>query len=234
MILRNLDLFEVDPGAFLLFVLITLAGVILAITVHEFSHAMVAFGLGDNTAKRLGRLSLNPLVHLDPMGSAMFLLVGFGWGKPVPVNEWVFGRDSIRSISLVAFAGPLSNFLTATLLAIPFQAGLLEWPFPIDGVLRNFSLEQFVGALLGIFLFYNLLLGVFNLIPLAPLDGSKAILGVLPRESAQSFRRLEPWGPGILLTIIMLDILMGTRILVRVIGPVVNALSTLVAGHSIF
>lgn len=234
MILRNLGLLATDPNQFLLIVVTSLTGLILAITVHEFSHAAVAFSFGDHTAKRLGRLSLNPLVHLDPFGSVMLLLVGFGWGKPVPVNEWILTRHGLRSLSLVAFAGPLSNFLTALFLAIPFQMGLLDWPFTSTVGIGDSAIAELIARVIGIFIFYNLLLGVFNMLPLAPLDGSKAILGILPSAIAERYRRLEPWGPGILLVMIMSDWLLDAQIIIRLIGPPVNLLSRIVSGHSMF
>ena len=219
MIFRNLDLLTRDPLSFFLFLVLVLGSVVLAITVHEFSHALVATRLGDNTARRLGRLSLNPLVHLDPIGSLMLLLVGFGWGKPVPVNAWAFGRSALRGMALVAIAGPLSNVLTAIVLAIPLKAELPLGPISYG---------------LAIAISINLLLAVFNLVPVAPLDGSKVLLGILPRNMAESYARLERWGPGILMAIIGLDIFFGTRILVRVIGPVVNLLSRVLVGYPVF
>ena len=223
MILRNLGLITQDPANFFIFLLVSLTALVLAITVHEFSHALTATGLGDETARRLGRLSLNPLVHLDPMGSLMLLLVGFGWGKPVPVNALAFGRNALRGMSLVAFAGPLSNLLTAIVLAIPFRVGLVPWPFSVEAQFFSFT-----GIL------FNLVLAVFNLIPIAPLDGSKVLPGLLPRNLARSYQRIEAWGPGLLIAVIGADIFFGTRILFRVIGPVVNLLSGAVVGHPVF
>ncbi|MQF83091.1 site-2 protease family protein [SAR202 cluster bacterium AD-802-E10_MRT_200m] len=234
MILRNLGLLANDPNQFLLIVVTSLSALILAITVHEFSHAAVAFSFGDRTAKRLGRLSLNPLVHLDPLGGAMLLLIGFGWGKPVPVNEWILTRHGLRAFSLVAFAGPLSNFITALFLAIPFQLELLNWPFVGGGGVEESLIGELTASVIGIFIFYNLLLGVFNMLPVAPLDGSKAILGVLPKGIAERYRSLDAWGPGILLTMIMFDWLLDVQILIKLIGPPVNLLSRIVAGHSMF
>ena len=234
MILRNLGLITQDPANFFIFLLVSLTALVLAITVHEFSHALTATGLGDETARRLGRLSLNPLVHLDPMGSLMLLLVGFGWGKPVPVNALAFGRNALRGMSLVAFAGPLSNLLTAIVLAIPFRVGLVPWPFSVEAQFFSSTTTYFVG--LGLFtgILFNLVLAVFNLIPIAPLDGSKVLPGLLPRNLARSYQRIEAWGPGLLIAIIGADIFFGTRILFRVIGPVVNLLSGAVVGHPVF
>ena len=233
MILWNLDRLTQDPGNFLLSLLPLLVGIVLAITVHEFSHALVATGLGDSTAKRMGRLSLNPLVHLDPAGSFMILLAGFGWGKPVPVNPWRLGSNAFRGMALVAGAGPISNILTAAVLSLPFKVGLVAWPVTLDPRFLSFPLG-FIGAALFIAIAINLLLAVFNLIPLAPLDGAKVLPALLPRDLAESYQRLMPWGPGILMGIILMDIFMGIGILSRVIGPVVNLFSGLMVGRPIF
>lgn len=234
MIFRNLDLFSRDPAGFVVLILITMAALLIAITVHEFSHALVADRLGDPTARRLGRLSLNPIVHLDLTGTLMLLLVGFGWGKPVPVNPWAFGRNALRTMSLVAFAGPLSNIVTAAVIGLAFRFDLLEWPFSTVGQFSASPLESFLAQFLVIAIFYNLILAVFNLIPLAPLDGSKVVLGILPRDMAATFHRLERWGPAILLGIIFIDWFTGAGVLVRIIGPVVNGLSSVIIGHSVF
>ena len=231
MILRNLDLFSTDPAGFVVLMLVTVAALLIAVSVHEFSHALVADRLGDPTARHLGRLSLNPIVHLDVTGTLMLLLVGFGWGKPVPVNPWAFGRDALRSMSLVAFAGPLSNVVTASIIGLVFRLNVLEWPFSVAGQLAGSPLESFVAQFLVIVIFYNLILAVFNMIPLAPLDGSKVVLGILPQDMAAAFQRLERWGPAILLGIIFIDWFTGAGILVRIIGPVVNGLSSVIVGH---
>ena len=232
MILRNLDQLTTNPSAFVLSTSLFLLGIILAITVHEFSHALVATNLGDDTAKRMGRLSLNPLVHLDLAGSLMIMLAGFGWGKPVPVNPLRLGRNTFRDMALVASAGPISNILTAAIASIPFKIGMLPWPTTLNPQFLDFPLG-FVSAFLFIAISLNLLLAVFNLIPLAPLDGSKVLPGILPKNLAQSYQRLTPWGPGILMTIILFDIFLDVGILSKIIGPIVNLLSNLMVGMPI-
>lgn len=231
MIFRNLDVLSQDPGAFLLFVALLLSALVASITVHEFSHALVATGLGDDTARRLGRLSLNPRVHLDPAGSLMIILAGFGWGKPVPVNPRAFGGNALRSMMFVALAGPTSNFVLAFLIGFLFKTGIVAAPVGI-GIFTpqplDTSLSLLIGQFFAIAFFLNLILGVFNLIPLAPLDGSKVALGLLPRELARSYMRLEPYGPGILMGIIMLDIVANTGIIAWIIGPPINALGNLI------
>ena len=230
MIFRNLDLLSQDPGAFLLYVTLILTALVASFTVHEFSHALVATTLGDDTAKRLGRLSLNPRVHLDPVGSIMILLAGFGWGKPVPVDGRAFGVNALRSMMFVAAAGPVSNFLMAFSIGFLFKAGILDWPD--IGILTPQSLDTSPSVLLGqlfaIALFLNLVLGVFNLIPLAPLDGSNVALGLLPRGLAVSYMRFQPYGPGILMGIIMLDIFANTGIIAAIISIPIDVLESLI------
>ena len=182
MIFRNLDILGHDPAAFFIFTGMLLAAVVASVTFHEFSHALTATGLGDETARRQGRLSLNPKAHLDPAGSIMFLLAGFGWGKPVPVNAYAFGANALRGMMLVAFAGPLSNFVLAFLIGLLFKLGIVEWPhsFLFTPVVSSAPMSVVVSQFFAMWLFLNLILGVFNLIPLAPLDGSKVAAGLLP------------------------------------------------------
>ena len=125
MLFGSYDLLLDNPAGFFRLIILVVLSLVVAITVHEFSHALVAAGLGDNTARRQGRLSLNPMRHLDPSGTVMLLLAGFGWGKPVPVdpNQLAHGHTGT---ALVAGAGPLSNLILAFLLAIPIKVGLLD------------------------------------------------------------------------------------------------------------
>ncbi|MBI2166196.1 MAG: site-2 protease family protein [Chloroflexi bacterium] len=227
MIFANYDLLFRDPVAFFLLLLSVAAGLIVGITVHEFSHALVSYRLGDSTARRQGRLTLNPLAHLDPMGTILLFLAGFGWGKPTPVNALAFGRNAVQGMALVSLAGPLSNVVVAGIVGQLFRAnvGILEpggWP------------DLFLSSIF----FYNLMLAVFNLLPLAPLDGFKVLLALLPRAWARSFARLEAWGPGILLLIIAIDwlprfggaSLPRLNILGRILFPPINLLSEVLTG----
>lgn len=159
------------------------SALLLAITVHEAAHAWVALRLGDDTAERLGRVTLNPLAHLDVMGTLMLLVVGFGWGKPVPVNP-----NALRSHwdeLLVSLAGPFSNLITAALIALAVRI------FPISDALLVFF---------GMLLFYQIVLMLFNLIPIPPLDGSKLWK---PFLSPSVFAQFEQFGPFILITLIL-------------------------------
>ena len=230
MIFRNLSVLGEDPAAFFIFTGMLLAAVVASVTFHEFSHALTATTLGDTTAKDRGRLSLNPKAHLDPAGSIMFLLAGFGWGKPVPVNAYAFGANALRHMMLVAFAGPLSNFVLAFLIGLLFKMGIVEWPFSVIFVPIESSapVSLIVGQFFAMWLFLNLILGVFNLIPLAPLDGSKVAAGLLPKSLAIPLLRLEPYGPPILLVVIMLDIMLGVGIIAWIVGPPIRFLEGIV------
>ena len=233
MLLGSLDLLQDDPsGVFRLAVLIAFS-LITAITVHEFSHALVSTTLGDNTARRLGRLSLNPARHLDTGGTIMMFVAGFGWGKPVPVDARQLSRGH-TDMALVAAAGPLSNLIFAFILAIPFKTGMLiPAGLSLDRVARVMTGGFSDGAsdILALVIFFNLLLGIFNLIPLAPLDGSRIVSGIVPPEHSESYAKLHRGGPGLLDAIIMLDYALGLGILWGTIGPVVRALTTIATGY---
>jgi len=188
-----IDLFG-DPVAFLQRLVLQIPALLLAVTVHEVSHGFVADRLGDPTARLQGRLTLNPLPHIDPLGALAFVLAGFGWAKPVPVNANNLRRP-MRDMAVVAAAGPLSNFALAflALLALRLVRPYMETPFfaiPVLGVLQYIYL-------------FNLGLGIFNLIPLPPLDGGHFLPYFLPRGSWTLLRRLEQYGPLILLLLLM-------------------------------
>lgn len=174
--------------------------ILLAITVHEFAHAFVAWRMGDNTAYLMGRVSLNPIRHLDPMGTAVFLItawmgMGFGWAKPVPFNY--LRMKSIRMGFIgVSAAGPLANLLTAFIVGGIFL--LLINLAPVFTV--KYSLHHFLLAMVWV----NLVLAFFNLIPLPPLDGSGIVTGLLPVSLAHSYQRIGRYGIFILMALIML------------------------------
>ena len=211
---------------------------IIGITVHEFSHAISAYRLGDPTAKNLGRVTLNPRAHLDPFGTLLIFFVGFGWGKPTPVDPTYFRGNQISGMAMVSLAGPISNLIVAALLAITVHAGVFDsalirtgqmgfLPFSLaSGRFGVGHLEYFVGSLIT----WNLLLAAFNLIPIAPLDGFKIVLGFLPRKQALSWMRLERFGPGILMIVIMMGIVLPVSILGRIIFPLISFFSFVLLG----
>ena len=232
MLLGFYELLPDEPLQFLVLVVLWSLGLVVAVTIHEFSHTLVANGLGDDTAKRLGRLSLNPKRHLDPMGTVMLLVAGFGWGKPVPVNPSRLAHGATGT-SLVAAAGPLSNLILAFLLAVPIKLGLLDYTglglYRITTVTNGGPLDG-LSDLVSLIIFFNLLLAAFNLIPLAPLDGSRIVGGLIPQHQAAAYARLERSGPLILVAIVMLDYMFNLGILWGIIGPVVRGLTSVATG----
>lgn len=240
MLLRLFEVLQEDPARVpeLLGILLATVGVALlvAITVHEFSHALIATTLGDETARRLGRLSLNPLRHLDPVGTLLLFVAGFGWGRPVPVNPMLFRRGprGRQGMALVAAAGPVSNLTLAFLLGLLVRTGLVTWHSPFLYMpFAQRSLEWVLADVVGFIILYNILLGVFNLIPLAPLDGSSVLLGLVPQPLARTVARLQMYGPAVLLAIVGMDIVFQWGILWRVIGPAVDTISGLVVGRAL-
>lgn len=186
----------------------------MAITFHEYAHGRVAYHFGDATAKWHRRLSLNPLRHLDPIGTITLILFGFGWAKPVPVNPYNF-RDYRSGMLWVSFAGPLANFIFAFaglfLLYLPLRLGLYWMPY-----------FQFMETLA----VFNILLGIFNLIPVPPLDGSKILTALAPDNIAGFFRQIEPYAP-ILLMVLIFSGVTG-RIVVPLFQYVYKAMETFV------
>jgi Zn-dependent protease len=183
-----------DPAGFFLRLLLQIPALLLAVTVHELAHGVLADRLGDPTARLNGRLTLNPLPHIDPLGALAFILVGFGWAKPVPVNAYNL-RHPVRDMAWIAAAGPLSNFALAFL-------GLLAFRLLQSVTVAPFLVEPVQGILFYVFLF-NLGLGVFNLIPLPPLDGGHFLPYFLPRASWGVLHQIEQYGPIILIVAVM-------------------------------
>lgn len=188
MVLSTITQYITNPSA-LFMLLVSVPGVLIAITFHEFAHGYVAYKLGDNTAKLEGRLSLNPLDHLDPIGTLMLLLAGFGWGKPVNVNPSNYTRkiSMEKGEALVSLAGPLMNIILSIIFAIIY--------FAIYKFANVTFLSSTVGSVLMLLISatisINVGLGIFNLIPLPPLDGSKIIMPFLPYKAKQWFRNNE-------------------------------------------
>jgi Zn-dependent protease len=185
-----------------LYFVVWVAAILVALTVHEYSHALAAHLMGDQTAKRMGRLSLNPITHIDPIGFIALVLVGFGWGKPVPFNPYNLRYPKWGS-ALVAAAGPLSNIIMVVIFGT-----ILKYTQHL--MLEGNLLIEFLTLLIVL----NLVLCLFNLIPIPPLDGSKFLLSALTAPKFYKFRfLLETRGPLILLAFIILDNLSGANLL---------------------
>ena len=198
MIIKTVYQYTTVEGA-LLGLVLSIPGVLIAITFHEFAHAIVAYKLGDETPKRDGRLSLNPIDHLDPIGSLLLLFAGFGWGKPVKVNPRFFNRkiSMEKGQALVSLAGPVMNFLLAIIFTIIIcvvanatQTRLVVGDSGLAMLASNQTTEIAMKMLIYA-VFTNIGLGIFNLIPLPPLDGSKILMPLLPYNAKQFFMRNE-------------------------------------------
>ena len=204
---------------------------LIGLPVHEFSHALAAFRLGDGTAKLFGRLTLNPIAHFDPVGGSLLALtfigsaatggaLGFGWAKPTPVNPMNL-EGGRRGEALVAAAGPLSNFVLAALGALPLRY-LLDNPQILD-------LNSMVILVLFYFVQINLLLMIFNFIPIPPLDGSKVLFALMDRRTEYQIRPfLEQYGFFILLAVLLFP--PGNSIGSRIINPILDAFLSLLVG----
>ena len=198
-----------------------------AFPVHEFAHAWTANYFGDDTPSRMGRLTLNPLAHLDLFGSLMLIVVGFGWAKPVMVNEYALRRRSSSALMWVSLAGPLSNFAMAILAAIPFRLGLVSTSaigVSSSSILPNLALFLFI------FVRVNLFLMLFNLLPLSPLDGEKVLTHFLPPNLARGFDAIRPYGSLILMALIFVLPMVGIDVIGLVILPTLNFLGRLLTG----
>jgi Zn-dependent protease len=199
-----------------------------AFSIHEFAHAWTADYFGDSTPRINGRLTLNPLAHLDPMGSLMLILAGFGWAKPVPVNPYTLRRRSPSALMWVALAGPLSNFLMAALAAIPFRLNLVTL-YDLTGSQGVTFLPTLPGFLWD-FISINLILMLFNLIPLPPLDGDKIADFFMPDAWRDQMSRIRPYGPMILIVLFMVGPYLGLNILAWILGPPYRLLLNLLIG----
>ncbi|CAN5351098.1 site-2 protease family protein [soil metagenome] len=165
---------------------------LVGLTFHEFSHALVADNLGDRRPRAMGRLTLNPIAHVDPIGALMLVVAGFGWAKPVMVNPAAL-RGGRRSMALVAFAGPIANVVVATVFAVAFRA------MDLAGISNGFALN-----LVALIVQLNILLAIFNLIPIPPLDGYNVALAYLPSRQALIVQQYAPYGVIVLLLLIFI------------------------------
>ena len=199
--------------------IILLPILIFSLCFHEFSHGYIAYRLGDHTAARNGRLTLNPMAHLDPIGSLMLLFVGFGWAKPVPVNPINFTNPRIDMMK-VAFAGPASNLILA------FLGGMIIRFVSITGIMIDGSLLQIIYF----FMYINIALAVFNMIPVAPLDGSQIFGNLIAKNHPEFALKLQIYGPKILLGLILFGIITNFSILGTLMNPFINFFMYLFAG----
>ena len=190
-----------DPISAILTGAIVLLGIVVGFTVHEFSHALAALGEGDPTARRMGRLTFNPIRHIEPFGFILILIAGFGWARPVQVDPSNL-RHGRLGMSWVALVGPLSNLVLAFLLGLLYRLDLLT-PIPAEDVLTA-GITGIVAFAITYVIFINLMLGIVNLIPLPPIDGSKVLGGLLPESIYYRYLGLERF------TIIILISLVGT------------------------
>lgn len=200
-----------DPNHFAGF----LIAIVLGITIHEFMHAYAAHRLGDDTGRLLGRLSLSPLAHFDLFGTLLLVFAGFGYGKPVPFNEARLRGPA--AVAVVAAAGPLSNLAIAAVCAIPLRFGAA-------------TLAGAYGEILSWVVYYNCVLGVFNLIPIPPLDGSNVVYGVLPPRQQFGWRQFQQYGPILLLLLL----LAGGGILRLLVGAPAAGLANTLIGQRLF
>ena len=203
-------------------ILLIIPPLLFALTFHEFSHALVATRLGDPTARLLGRLTLNPIPHLDVMGTLVFVMTQrIGWAKPVPIDERYL-KHPRRDIMWIALAGPVSNLLLATVFGT-----LVRFWFVHDPATRS---EEILRYMIVYSVVINLGLAAFNLIPIFPLDGSRILTGILSREWAERFRELDRFGPLVLMGIVVLGIVTGVNLFGYVVSPFINVLGHLVTG----
>jgi len=205
-----LETFFTSPFLFILWLL----ALFIAITIHEFSHALVADRLGDPTPRLMGRLTLNPLAHLDTLGTLMLLLFRFGWGKPVQFDPFNL-KNPRRDAALISLAGPTSNLLLALILSILVRTPVVP-PFLIQFLLPIIIL--------------NIMLAIFNLIPIHPLDGFKIVGGLLSEDQAREWATLERYG--FLFLLLLIFPIGGKSLLFSILDPVINFLLYLFLGKT--
>lgn len=213
-----LDLLFNQPFSFLLWA----AALVVAITVHEYAHAWTAVRLGDPTPKIQGRLTLNPLAHLDPLGTLMLLIVRFGWGRPVQFDPYNL-ENPRRDAAVISLAGPASNLALASVLSLLLHLSA-----------SPFSALYFLQGVIPPFIFLNVILAVFNLLPIHPLDGGKILVGLLPRKDALEIDRfMHQYGMFILILLIF-PLWGGTSPVLYLLSPVINVfLSIFLPGNLI-
>ncbi|MBC8416466.1 MAG: site-2 protease family protein [Candidatus Cloacimonetes bacterium] len=211
---------------FIVQLIIQLPILLIALTVHEFSHGYVAYLLGDDTAKRAGRLTLNPISHIDPIGLLMLFIARIGWAKPVPINPHNF-QNYKRDTAFTAAAGPAANFTLAILLSVVFN---LIKKFDPDIMYGASAFTQFWLGMLLYAILINLALGLFNLIPIPPMDGSKILGGFLSDEAYYKYTARERQGAQILMIILAVSFVFRLNIIGAIIMPPLNFFLKLLTG----
>lgn len=191
--------------------LIWAAAIVIALTIHEYAHAKVADSLGDPTPRANGRVTLNPLAHLDPLGTLLIVVAGFGWGRPVAFDPYNL-RNPRRDTALIALAGPASNLVLALALSV---------------TLNLFALPLFLDTLFAILISLNVSLAIFNLVPVFPLDGEKILKGFLPTELAVEYDHLMRQYGTLILILLLLPIAGGTSPVSALISPAISFLTEL-------
>jgi len=194
--------------------------ILISLSFHELAHAFISYRLGDPTAKDAGRLTLNPLKHLDPLGTLMILVTRFGWAKPVPINPMYY-NDRRKGTILVSIAGPLSNILLAIIFAFPLLYVNLKYGYQ---PLKTISIPAITYNLSSLLFVINLNLAVFNVLPVPPLDGSKILSGVLPTRHYFKLMQYENY----IGVIFLLIVFIFPGVLHSVMGPIVGAIAQLI------
>jgi len=199
--------------------IIYLSSLLVAITIHEFSHAWAADYLGDPTPRLQGRLKLNPLVHIDTMGMVFLLLLGFGWGKPVQFDPYNL-KDPRRDAAIISIAGPSSNFILAIILSLLLKLFIV--------LQLNFLI--IIGSLIFVpVIRMNIMLGVFNLLPIHPMDGFKIVEGILPEEKAHEWKGLQRFG--MIFLILLIFPIAGSSMLNGIIQPIINFITSFLVSY---
>jgi Zn-dependent protease len=195
-----------------------IVSLIVGFSGHEYAHARVAYALGDPTAYYQGRLTLNPRAHVDPAGAFMFLMAGVGWAKPVPIDPYRLGRQGTLVVSL---AGPGANLLMASIAALPLRFGFVAMAPPRWPQVAMFLLY---------FTWFNIVLAVFNVLPIPPLDGWKVLLGLVPADVAMRLSGFEQYGFMVLLALLVLGVGLHVSPLWMIMSPIVSLLTTFLLG----
>lgn len=187
---------------------LSIPAILIAIIFHELAHGYIAYVLGDNTAKDLGRLTLNPIKHIDPFGLLAMILFKFGWAKPVPVNPNNF-KDPNKGMFFVSLAGPFSNFVIAILATLILKIITL----------LSSNINEYILIIFYYMIWFNIMLGVFNLVPLPPLDGSKIVMSLFPEKFSNFMMKNERY------FYIVTLLLIGSNVVSKIIGPIIKVLS---------